>query len=62
MKIITLPLSYLKLSPENSLISVRFSSDVSFSIFVPIIFNVGGVVEVVSLFLFKVSGVFCAIL
>jgi len=58
MKIVTLPPSYLKFSPENSLVSVWFSSDICFSVFIPLIFNVGGVIKVVLLFLFDVSGVF----
>jgi len=61
MKIVTLPPSYLEFSPENSLVSVWFSGNVCFGVFVPMIFNIGGVVKVVSLFLFKVLGVFYAI-
>jgi len=62
MKIITLPLSYLKISSQNSLISVRFSSDVSFSIFIPMILNIGSVIKVVPLFFFKVLRTFHAVL
>jgi len=62
MKIVTLPPSYLEFSPENSLVSVWFSSDVCFGIFVPMILNVGGVVEVVASFLFNVSGMFYAVM
>ena len=61
MKIVTLPPSYLEFSPENSLVSVWFPSDVCFGIFIPMILNIGGVVEVVASFLFNVSGVFYAV-
>ena len=61
MKIVTLPPSYLEFSPESSLVSIWFSSDICFDVFVPMIFNVGGVVKVVSLLLFHVSGVFYAV-
>jgi len=50
MKIITLPPFYLEFSPENSSIPIGFSSDISFSIFVPMILYVCSVVEVISPF------------
>jgi len=62
MKIVTLPPSYLEFSPENSLVSIWFPSDIRFSIFVPVILNVSSVVEVVAFFLFKISGVFYAVM
>ena len=61
MKIVTLPPSYLEFSPENSLVSIWFSSDICFGVFVPVILDVGSVIEVVAFFLFKVSGMFYAV-
>jgi len=62
MKIVTLLLSYLKFSPENSLIPIGLSHNVCLSTFIPVVFNFGSVVEILLPFFFKHSRAFCAVL